>query len=383
MAKEKIAFLINSLAGGGAERVVSTLLNNYCEQFDCYLIVFNKVIDYQLDGRITVISLHTHHYYDAINFLKLPILGYKLARIIHRYQFKTMVSFLHRANYVNVLSRYFSKHQVIISERIAPSSLYGDNSLASKISRSLIRTLYPKADLVIPVSKAIKQDLINNFGIRNPQVVIYNPYDIKRIQTLAQEPITMDLTDTIVCVGSLSKRKDHVTLIQAFAKVRYFRSKLLIMGEGTEKEALINLVATLGLSHRVIFGGFDNNPYKYIAKASMFVLASTSEGFPNVIAEALICGCPVISTDCLSGPREILNPSTDLTEPVKNNVVQAEFGVLVPVKGEQQLADAIDLFFTNSSLIQQYKEKSQTRIIDFSITNITQEYLSHIFKSSD
>ena len=158
MSQQKIVFLINSLDGGGAERVVSTLLNNFVDECDCYLILLEDKISYELDGRIKIIILNKNFSTNngLIKFLSLPILGYKVSKIIKQYNFTQVVSFLYRSNYINILAKYFTKHKVIISERIAPTSMYADDSISSKISKFLIKLLYNKSDLIISVSKAIK-----------------------------------------------------------------------------------------------------------------------------------------------------------------------------------------------------------------------------------
>ena len=377
MKNKKVTILINSLDGGGAERVVITLLNNLVEKYECHLILMENKISYEIDKRINIISLDEKiNQCGIVKLIRLPIIAYKLSKIIKKYKFSQVNSFLYRANYVNILAKYLSKHKCIISERIAPSSMYEDNSLSSKISKFLIKNLYNKANKIIPVSKAIENDLVKEFSINVKQNVIYNPYDIKKIQELANEPNFYEINreKSIVTVGSLGKRKNHNLLINAFSKIDDKEYKLFILGKGEEEINLRILVKNLNLEKRVIFLGFDNNPYKYLSKCGIFVLASNSEGFPNVLAEAMICGCSVISTDCLSGPREILAPNSDLRFQLENNIELSEYGILTPIKNVEKIKEAMNLLIDDESLRNKYQDKAKQRANDFRIEKIIKQY---------
>lgn len=374
---KKIVIFINSLDGGGAERVISTLLNNLVEKYECHLILMENKISYELDSRINIISLDEKSNQNGIvKLLRLPIISYKLSKVIKKHNFSQITSFLYRANYVNILAKYLSKHKCIISERIAPSSMYEDKSISSTISKFLIRNLYNKADKIIPVSKAIENDLIENFGIYIKQEVIYNPYDIEKIEQLSKENVSyiIDRKKSIITVGSLGKRKNHSLLINAFSKIDDKEYKLYILGKGEEEDNLKNLVKELKLQDKVIFIGFDNNPYKYLAKCGIFVLSSNSEGFPNVLAEAMVCGCSVISTDCLSGPREILVPNSDVNFQLENNIELAEYGILIPIKNVDKLQEAMNLIINDESLRKSYQDKAKQRANDFRIDKIIKQY---------
>ncbi|MFW3372432.1 glycosyltransferase [Aliarcobacter butzleri] len=374
---KKIVILINSLDGGGAERVVSTLLNNFVDKYECYLILMENKIAYELNKKINIISLNENsNQIGIIKLFRLPIIAYKLSKIIKEYKFSQVNSFLYRANYVNILARYLSNHKSVISERIAPSSMYQEKSITSKISKLLIRILYKQADKIITVSKAIENDLVKEFSINVKQNVIYNPYDIKKIQELANEPNFYEINreKSIVTVGSLGKRKNHNLLINAFSKIDDKEYKLFILGKGEEEINLRILVKNLNLEKRVIFLGFDNNPYKYLSKCDIFVLTSNSEGFPNVLVEAMICGCSVISTDCLSGPREILAPTSNISFQLKDKIELAEYGVLTPIKNVGKLKEAMNLMINDENLRKNYQEKAKIRVNDFKIEKIIKQY---------
>src|SRR5699024_8973667 len=157
---------------------------------------------------------------------------------------------------------------------------------------------------------------------------IYNFYDIEKILELSKEPLTVQdakifENPTIVTVGRLAEQKGQWHLIRALNKVKKEIPdvKLIILGEGELEDYLKKLVNDYKLTENVHFLGFQKNPFKYITKSDMYVFPSLYEGFPNALAEGMVCGLPVISSDCESGPREILSPDLDLNYPQIKNVL--------------------------------------------------------------
>ena len=363
MSKKQIVCLINSLEGGGAERFVVTLLNTLVDSCECYLILLEYKITYEIDDRVKIITLGSNLQNQSgfTKLISLPKLAYKLSKIMKENNFTQLISFLYRSNYINILAKIFSKHRSIISERIAPSSMYSDNSLNSKVSKFLIKNLYNRADLILPVSFAIQKDLENNFSINIEQKIIYNGYDIDHIDNKAKENIDIDIdkNNSIISVGSLNKRKNHELLIRALVALNT-KIKLYILGVGEEYGNLKELVIDLNLENRVFFLGFDNNPYKYLSKCSIFVLVSNSEGFPNVLVEAMLCNCAVISTDCLSGPREILS--------------DAKYGILIPTNDKNKLVEALNKLLDNKKQKYEYQKLARTRAEEFKISLVTNIY---------
>jgi len=182
----------------------------------------------------------------------------------------------------------------------------------------------------------VRGDLAQLMNVSRERItVIYNPSVVQaEVQAKAQAPLDHpwfkpDQPPVILAVGRLQVQKDYPTLIRAFALVRQTRPvRLLILGEGKERPLLEALVKELGLEQDVSLPGFVLNPYAYMARAALFVLSSRWEGLPTVLIEALCCGAPVVSTDCPSGPREILR--------------DGQYGPLVPVGGVNALARAIE-----------------------------------------
>lgn len=198
----------------------------------------------------------------------------------------------------------------------------------------MVRLTYRQADAITTVSDGVADDLANITDLdRNCIESIYNPIVDDNLLIQACEPVTCPWFTTgqppvILSAGRLHPQKDYPTLLKAFALLRRHRdARLIILGEGQEHNHLKQLARDLAVDKDVSFPGWVANPFAYMANAAIFVLSSHYEGFGNVIAEALACGCPVVSTDCPSGPSEILNGG--------------RYGKLVPVGEYQALANAM------------------------------------------
>ncbi len=369
--KNNIVILINSLESGGAERVVSNLLNKWSKEYDCYLILIHNYKFYDLDSRVKILTLdESKKSLGFIKLLRLPILAYKLSKIIKEYKFDNMVSFLTRANYVNILSNIFIKHQAVINERAMPSLQY-QNGLNGKINRFLIKSLYPKADLCLSNSYGNMIDLKNNFNITKIAYV-HNPFNLEMIETMSKKEIEIEKKRfTFATVGRLDHGKNHRLIIDA---IKYVNADLWIIGDGELKEEIQEYIRVQKLQNKVYLLGKNENPFSYISKADCFVFASNHEGFPNVLVEALACELPIISTDCQSGPREILAPNSDVSFQLKDKVELAEYGILTPIKNVDKLQEAMNLIINDKSLRNKYQDKAKQRANDFRIDKIIKQY---------
>jgi glycosyltransferase involved in cell wall biosynthesis len=280
-----------------------------------------------------------------------------------------VISFLSRANYTNIIATYFgSDHRCIISERNTPSLVYKSRSISDIVNLSLVRRLFPSSERIIAVSIGVQKDLVKNFNIPEEKVtVIYNPYNIDDIKKKSKEEIKHKWLNhqeykTVVTVGRLEKQKNHSLLIKAFNKAteKLPNIRLIIIGEGSEREKLTKLVSQLDLDNKIEFTGEKTNPFKYLSRADLFVLSSDMEGFPNVLIEAMICGCPVISTDCQSGPNEIIRNTQN--------------GYLVPVGDIDSLSQTIVDVLQNDNLRTELKNKARETVNKFELTKIVPQY---------
>ncbi|HTO83719.1 MAG TPA: glycosyltransferase [Methylomirabilota bacterium] len=179
---------------------------------------------------------------------------------------------------------------------------------------ALLARVYPKADAIVAVSDGVADDLAARTGIDRARIrTVYNPIvtsdlDARAAADPAEPWLEPGMPPVILAAGRLVPKKDFATLLQAFVRVRQTTdARLIILGEGREKRRLQALAHSLGIAVDLKFAGWTENPYAYMARAAVFALSSIREGFGNVLVEALACGCPVVATDCLSGPAEILD----------------------------------------------------------------------------
>jgi glycosyltransferase involved in cell wall biosynthesis len=198
----------------------------------------------------------------------------------------------------------------------------------------LVRQWYPRADAIVAVSNGVADDLSIVAGLPRQRITtIYNGIDIERVLGLKDEPLedawfAAGSPPVILAVGRLDRQKDYPTLLKAFSLVRArFEARLLILGEGEERGRLQSIIDNLEYRHDVRMPGAERNPFRYMGRARLLVLSSAWEGLPTVLLEALACGCPIVSTDCPSGPREILD--------------RGALGELVPPGDAEALAAAI------------------------------------------
>jgi glycosyltransferase involved in cell wall biosynthesis len=231
----------------------------------------------------------------------------------------------------------------------------------------MMRRLYPKADRIVAVSQGVADDLISLLNLPHEKVtVIYNPIVTPELFEQAKQPVSCSWFEqnrlpVILAVGRLTKAKDYPTLFRAFSLVRQVRpAKLLVLGEGEERSNLERLAIELGIQNDVSMSGFVDNPFAFMAKASVFVLSSAWEGLPTVLIEALSCGCPVVATDCRSGPREILD--------------NGRYGRLVPVGDHEALAKAILETLDNPDFPADRQTRLQ-RAMEFSVDAAVDKYL--------
>jgi N-acetylgalactosamine-N,N'-diacetylbacillosaminyl-diphospho-undecaprenol 4-alpha-N-acetylgalactosaminyltransferase len=258
----------------------------------------------------------------------------------------------------------------IISERVNKSTQL-TNKLRGRLTKLLVRLFYPRADRIIAVSPGVAQDLRTSFSIPEEKIVVVtNPIDLESIEAQSHEVCAVDLHEPyIMGMGRLSRNKNFSLLIDAFA-LSGIGGKLVILGDGPKREELTHKIADLGLGDRVLMPGFAENPFAYLRRANIFVLPSNSEGFPNGLVEAMALGIPVISTNCGSGPSEIL-ANCDRSE--VDGIRFAEYGVLVPPDSPELMASALRSM-ADPDLRRRYGEKGAARAVDFGIEEAKNHY---------
>ncbi|MBG6234392.1 glycosyltransferase involved in cell wall biosynthesis [Pedobacter sp. CAN_A7] len=322
----KLFFAINSLHGGGAERVISNLGNYFCKRgYDVTLVCLNDAKPaYFLEEGIRVISLidteRSKHilyriWYGGVTFCKLLyLLGSEKPSCV--------VSFMTSANLWVGLTCNILKTPYLVSERVTPD--YTVNRL-NYFLRRLSASIYSKSKAIVVPSKGMVDGFrknksfrrLSNFEVINNPVSKFIPASLESVYP----------RKFILSVGRLDHQKGFDLLIDAFAKLTISDVDLLILGEGNERKNLESQIKRLNLNHRVKLIGYQNNLQDYYKQAELFVLSSRNEGYPNVLVEAMSLGCACVANDCEYGPSDII-------EHEKN-------GLLVKVNNTKQLSEAI------------------------------------------
>lgn len=362
---KKVALYIPSMNGGGAERVMLALANGLAEKDILVDLVLNKMDGPYLKNaseKINIVNLNTSRVLSSI----IP-----LAKYLRKEKPDVILSAMNYVNIVTVLAQLASgsNTKVIVSEHNNLTETKKELSFVKgRILTSLMSWAYRKANGIVAVSNGVADALTNELKIdRNKITTIYNPIFsedlIKRSQELILHPwINKTAPPLILGVGRLDPQKDFKTLIHAFKQVFEKQDcNLIILGEGELRPELEKLIKSLNLDDNVQLPGFVDNPYAWMSHADLFVLSSIREGFGNVIVEAMACGTPIVSTDCPSGPSEILE--------------DGKWGELVPSGNSDLLAQSII-----DSLDNPVKVDVRTRAEFFSVDNAVNKYLD-IFSS--
>lgn len=328
--KTRVLFVVPNLSGGGAERVIVNLLRHLNRQkIELMLMVTELKGPYvaELPDDVPVVDLQASRVRYA-----LP----KLVNHINRLKPDVVMSTLNYMNMALLSVKPFLRNnpKLIVREANTPTkSMQFHPPFKKRLFTRLYQWQYPKADVIITQSDGMRSDLLSFLPQVSPKKVvrIYNPLDVDKViqEANTHNPFQIGEGRQIVAAGRLTYQKGFDLLLHAFQKVAMVCEDvhLQIMGEGPMREELTDLADQLGMSGRVTFQGFQANPYPYMKHADLFILSSRWEGFPNILLEALACGSAVVSTECPSGPKEIL----------ANN----EYGLLIPDGSVEKLADGM------------------------------------------
>ncbi|WGZ92430.1 MAG: glycosyltransferase [Candidatus Thiothrix putei] len=353
---KKIAIVIAELAApGGAEKVAVDLAEEFRQRdYEVTVVKFARLpVDItRYDIPVRMINLDIPERQGGL-FTQITVLlrrAWQFRQLFQREQFDHIFSFLEAANVPCALACPDS----VLSVHLDPSTMTRSEWLA-------FRWLYPRAKRVIAVSRQMQDLLEKQAHLKNVNC-IYNPVNTRLIAEKSQEVIGFE-GRFILGVGRLEKQKRFDLLIEAFARSKAQQDcQLLIVGRGTQQAMLEQHIKTLGMEERVVLVGFDANPYKYMAKAEFQVMSSDYEGYPLVLIEALSLGCPIVSTDCPTGPREIIR--------------HGENGLLVEKGNVDALAAGIDTLFFDQEQCERLRQQAKESVRNNDIAAVADAWLA-------
>lgn len=367
---KKITLIHYNMVFGGVEKVLLNLLKNLDrEKFQIKLILFEKEGELlnELPKDIEIFFLDKR---DDVK--KKNIIG-KINKTIKNiiYYNKQLKKILNDEEVLLILNiRYWMMNLSILNLKNKKMGWF-HSTINSDIQTNLIKLnykLFKQYDIIYNVSKEGKDDfdkVLPNLKIKSK--ILYNSFDVNKIVKKSFE--SLNENNYIITVGRLvNSHKGFDVLINAVKKLRdeNIDIKLIIVGDGPDREILENQIKEKFLEKNVIIKGFDENPYKWMRKSDAFILSSNYEGLPTVLIEALACETPVVSTNCKCGPSEILN--------------NGEYGILVPVGDSEALKEGIKKVLLNETLIKELKEKSLKRALDFSNEKIINQLEKQILE---
>lgn len=333
----KIFLVISSLSSGGAERVMSDMANYWAEKgYSVSLVTLNPWVDdfYNLNEKVSRIPFKSLRSSGGlIGKISFNIRrAFQLRELLKEINPDVVLSFMDVTNINTIIASSGLNIKVVVSERIDPEA----NALLNKFWFNLRRFLYKRADVVVAQTKNASVWLDQNCQIQSH--VIPNP-----VRKLVKRDV--ERGKTIVSIGRLDKQKGHDFLIKSFSDIekKHPNWTLEIYGEGAEKQSLNKLISDLNLSSKVYLKGVTHDVEDVLSKAGIFVLASRFEGFPNVLLEAMSLECPVISTNCKSGPSEIIKDGVNgyLVDVDDQNKMTKVMAFLIESRSEREKLSAL------------------------------------------
>ena len=362
MPLSRISLFVNTLGGGGAERVTINLARAFGDKgIKTDLVVMRAKGEYanELPRNIRLVNLNAHR---AI--ASLP----KLIHYLKRERPTVLVSILDSANMISLWARLITltRTKIVVSVATSPGDRIYAIDWRGRMLKNLLRWFYPWADAVLAKSEGVRKEVVSVFKVPRKKVyLVPNPVITPEVLAKADEPLDHPWFQpgqppVILGVGRLNRVKDFATLLRSFAIIRQkMDARLVILGEGVDRPELEAILEKLDIKNDVLLPGFVSNPIKYMKRAKIFVLSSKAEPFGLVLVEALACGCPVVSTSC-EGPTHILE--------------SGRWGKLVPTRDPNALAAAIEetLYAPNGTGIE--------RALHFTINRSAESFL-HILNN--
>lgn len=362
MNKAKIAFVIPSLKSGGAERVVSTLSNTLYKQFEVHIICLIQTVPfYKIQKGVTVHycieeNNNSNGIFSAIaNNLKLVR---KLNAIIKQNGIQILLGFTTSANVLSIISGKLCGIPVVISERNNPK-----NVRVPKMWKKLRDIFYPYANWIVVQTEDTRKFYHEKLNIKR-QTVISNPISTDFTVDIVSALKQSSKENIILNVGRLHPQKAQDVLIKAFSKTNNNDWQLYLAGEGETRKDLEELISTLNLQKKVHLVGRIEEIQKLYERTKIFAFSSIYEGFPNALIEAMHFGLACISTNCPTGPSELID--------------DGENGYLINVNDTSALTERLNILMENEELRISFGQKAHKTVSKFNATNIAQEWADKI-----
>ena len=371
----RIAILIPSLEKGGIERSISRISKGLLDlgwQVDLLIDKSSLEAESYFDQRINFIKLKAGHFDQNKNLffslLKNIILFIKIRTYIKRSDTKIILAAKNIPLGIILKLSKRNRLKIIIREAVNPiTTLQLQRNLITRTILKWIKKLsYPYANKIIAISNGVKHSLVKDIGVDHEKItVVYNPSSdpniIKFSKEFVPEEFSKSNIPTLISIGRLVPQKDYMTLLKAFnASLNFFKSRLIIIGEGQERSLIEKYIKDNKMDNQIILLGYQSNPWKYLTNSDLFILSSKWEGFGNVIVEAMLLGIPVISSDCPSGPSEILE--------------QGKLGDLFNVGDHARLATLIEEKLNNINQSKVKADLAQKASSRYSIKLISKQY---------